>query len=604
MRYITALLFSLFAAVAFADDYVNMSYCTDVIKSSVAIENGAPTKAAIAITRGMLGNYRNAQIVGVRVGLASSATNVSGWLVEGGDYTKSPAVTSPTYSYRSSGWLNLIFREPYEFPEAQGDRATVIVGYTSTGENQIGFDGEPDVYDNGNFMWSGSRGWGSVAKICRENGYGNACIQVLLGGIDLPTADMAVASITTRHAEQGKPFTLRGTVHNRVPTPVTAYTIAYSINGGEPVEQRMVQNVNSGEPADFELELPPFTTVGPQQVAVTITSVNGEADVEPADNTLVAEIQSIEAGCYFPQVHVVEESTNVECGFCPRGIVVMESMAERHPDTFIGIAVHSDVTSQADPYYVPSYYYDSGLYRYFVGDNMSISEPNGVMDRNELLAGDPFKWDIYYDANADALSDVGLSVVRVGQVTDGRIDVECNARFSHNINSHKYHVAYVVTEDGLPAQQSNYFASGAYGTMGGWENLSDRTFVMLNHVARGIWNFDGAVKAFPAQVEKLVDYPFTYSIDLSSTDYMKADKLTVVALVIDGATEQIVQAAKLPVGTTLEGISAPIADADASSQHGRFDAYSYDLAGRRGAAGSAPHGISIVGGAKRFYPQH
>ena len=257
MRRIFSLIFVAVSTLsALAQDYVNMSYCSDDIQCSVALENGAPTKAAIAITRGMLGQYADAEIVGVRVGVANDATNVSGWIVEGNDPSKSVAETSPVYANKSRGWTDLIFRSPYTFSKSQGANAAIIVGYTSTGTDQIGFDGEADVYDNGNFMWTASRGWGSVAKTCRNNGYGNACVQILLGGIELPTADMAISSVTTQHAEQGHPFTLRGTVSNKVPTPVTSYVMTYSINGGEPTEVRMVQNVNNGASPPSPLSYP------------------------------------------------------------------------------------------------------------------------------------------------------------------------------------------------------------------------------------------------------------------------------------------------------------------------------------------------------------
>ena len=37
---------------------------------------------------------------------------------------------------------------------------------------------------------------------------------------------------------------------------------------------------------------------------------------------------------------VVEEVTGMWCGYCPEGIVAMETLHERYPDEFIGVAVH------------------------------------------------------------------------------------------------------------------------------------------------------------------------------------------------------------------------------------------------------------------------
>lgn len=600
MRRIFSLIFAAVSTLsALAQDYVNMSYCSDDIQCSVALENGAPTKAAIAITRGMLGQYADAEIVGVRVGLANDATNVSGWIVEGNDPSKSVAETSPVYANKSRGWTDLIFRSPYTFSKSQGANAAIIVGYTSTGTDQIGFDGEADVYDNGNFMWTASRGWGSVAKICRTNGYGNACVQILLGGIDLPTADMAISSVTTQHAEQGKPFTLRGTVSNKVPTPVTSYVMTYSVNGATPVEVRMVQNVNNGAAADFDLELPGFEGVGPQQVTLSITSVNGETDAEPSDNTLTATIESIEEGCYFPQVHVVEESTNTGCGFCPRGIVVMESLEARHPGRFIGLAVHSDVTTQSDPLFVPAYY---NKLAFLLSDpqTMTISEPKGIMNRDASMCGDPLYWDIYFDRHEQDLAPAGLTLVSVSEIHNKSIDICLNTRFAKDYKYHAYSVAFVLVEDNVAGcMQSNYYAGGSYGTMGGWENEAQYVRCALSNVARGIWDYDGIEGSIPVVIEKKRDYTFQYTLDLSKTSYNIPENLSIVALLIDGSTGHIVQAARRPVGTEAEGINTILA-----SPHNTI---AYDLNGRKlspeistkGLTNSATHPSIIIEGGRK-----
>lgn len=575
-----------------SSDYVNMSYCSDDIQYSLALENGSPTKTAIAITRSMLGQYSDAEIVGVRVGLANDAKNVSGWIVEGNDPSKSIAESSPTYGYKDRGWTDLLFRSPYVFSKSQGPNSAIIVGYTSTGDDQIGFDGEPDVYDNGNFMWCGSRGWGSVANICRKNGYGNACVQILLGGIELPTADMAITSVTTRHAEQGRGFTLTGTVTNKVPTPVTSYVMTYSINGGEPTEVRMVQNVNNGEPASFAIDLPAFEGVGPQQVTLAITSVNGEADAEPSDNTFSATVESIETGCYFPQVHVIEESTNILCGFCPRGIVVMESMLARHPDRVIGIAVHSDVTSQSDPLFVPSYY---NPFAFLIADpeTMTISEPKGIIDRRPDLCGDPLYWDIWFDRIADELAPASLRIVSTSEVhAAASVDVTYTARFANDYADHPYRVAFVLLEDNVKGcLQSNYYSSGAYGPMGGWENEPAYVNASLSHVARGIWDYNGLEGALPASIERKHDYTTTYSLDLSGVSYNLASNLSVVALLIDSTTGRIVQADCLPVGMTNEGIAVPAVATPSSA--------TYTLSGKSIIVPSAP-GVYVEGGRKVF----
>lgn len=568
-----------------SSEYIALGYCGGDIQYSMSLTNGAPTKAAIAITRGMLGAYRDADIVGVRIGLAAMATNVSGWIIDSGNFNASPAETSPTYAYREQGWQDLLFRTPYKFDETQGDGTTLIIGYTSTGENQVGFDGETAVNDYANYMWSGSKGWGSVANSCRNNGYGNCCIEVLLGGVDIPTADMAITSVITPHAEQGVPVTLRGMVINKVPTPVTSYSLAYSINGQKPTEVRMPQNINAGEAAEFALELPPFASAGMQNITLTITSVNGETDVEPGDNTLRSELEIVEQGCYFPQVHVLEESTNLACGWCPRGTVVMESMETRHPDRFIGIAAHSDVTSPGDPLYVPSYYNELA-WLYADEATMAVSEPNGIMNRNTSLKGDPLYWDSFFDLHEWDLSEAGLWLNSVSDVQDKKIEVAFTSRFRHDHDSHRYRVALILTEDNVTGyRQSNYYSGGSAGVMGGWEKLSDPVSTPLNRIARGIWQRDALSEALPTTLSSGTDYSYTYSLSLKDTSYRSADNLSVVAVLIDDATGHIIQADRMSVGSQSEGIEAPTTL--------RSNSVRYDLSGR--TVRSTSHSLSIDG---------
>lgn len=70
---------------------------------------------------------------------------------------------------------------------------------------------------------------------------------------------------------------------------------------------------------------------------------------------------------------VVEEATGMWCGYCPEGIVAMETLQERHPDNFIGVAVHvNDILS------VPGY-----------GDTMSFpaGAPTAWIDRRDYCNG-------------------------------------------------------------------------------------------------------------------------------------------------------------------------------------------------------------------------
>ena len=86
----------------------------------------------------------------------------------------------------------------------------------------------------------------------------------------------------------------------------------------------------------------------------------------------------------------MEEGTGTWCGWCPRGIVAFRYMAEKYPETFIGIAVHKSDNLETNTY---SYLKFNGYPSCYVNRNLrnSTSPEAGTLEvmHNKAVAIPP-----------------------------------------------------------------------------------------------------------------------------------------------------------------------------------------------------------------------
>lgn len=243
-----------------------------------------------------------------------------------------------------------------------------------------------------------------------------------------------------------------------------------------------------------------------------------------------------ESASAFVRRVVVEEGTGTWCRYCPRGIVGMKMMAEKYPDRFIGIAVHSGEDPMAIADYRPL-------------QNAFPTLPMCKADRNTL--GDPYEdiermvtAELEQTCNVDYYIDVSLS----GDAVTAYSSVTVREPFAAT----SLNFAYVVVEDNvcMPGDRSYYqknIYSGKDQEMGGWEMLpeevSDYAFM---DVARGI---GGGYDGLPLLESDLLageSAQFMYRF-LLPDNILDRNNVSIVGLVIDAATGHILNACKRPL---------------------------------------------------------
>ncbi len=214
-------------------------------------------------------------------------------------------------------------------------------------------------------------------------------------------------------------------------------------------------------------------------ISATITAMNDTLDQNTANNSASAAVSGV---TFVPTKRwVAEEATGTWCGWCPRGAVFMDYMAETYPDQFIGIAVHDD-----DPMAVSAY--DNGLTSMpgFPGF------PSVAVDRLEII--DPEELEAVHPVLSARVAPVAPAIEATLDVATKELTLDASAEFVTRLEGVDYRLNVVLTEDGVRGTgsgyaQANYYSGGSAGPMGGFENLPDPVpadQMVYNHVARDI----------------------------------------------------------------------------------------------------------------------
>ncbi len=395
--------------------------------------------------------------------------------------------------------------------------------------------------------------------------YGTICMGCTIVGENYPKNGASIFDMSgPMFAELGKEFT---------------YQFLIQGNGVSTTTLEIVSTIGESAPNTHLVELPaPLTYNEPTIVALPlqcdqeadavnmkfeITKVNGEPNVS-LRNTIEGAIECWSKDKVFPRVNLIEEGTGTWCGYCPRGIVMMDYAAEEYPELFAGAALHS-------------------------GDQMSTPTVNAVL--NKLFKGYPSAvinrvYTLEYIENAEidayAMSygtlpaHIGFDSVEGVVDEDGNIKVDVVVKSGFDIENtlDRYRLAFYLTQDGMgPYDQANNYAGGRLGEMGGWENKANPAKdTYYNEVARYLaGGFTGFTNSLPTAFKAGETYNYSTSFP---TKTVSAKEFNLIAFIVDNQTKEIANAKKVAVTNPYySGVTEVAGDADVVAR--KF----YDISG-------------------------
>ena len=296
-------------------------------------------------------------------------------------------------------------------------------------------------------------------------------------------------------------------VLNAGATAITSFDVDFNYNGT--IYTQNVTGINLASLATYTVTMPSLTLApGLSNVVATVSNVNGGVDNDPSDDSMTQSINPVVPAV--GKMVVGEEGTGTWCQWCPRGAVFMDKFATDYDGFWAGIAVHN-----GDPMTVTDY--DAGIGALISG------YPSALVDRG--ADGDPSGMSTDFFAR---LQTPPVAIINNGATWDAAtrvLNVSVKATFAAAATS-SYKLACVLTEDdvtgtGSGYNQSNAYAGGGNGVMGGFESLPSSVpaaQMVYDHVARVIApSFTGYANSFPAVVNSGESHTINFSFLLPAT---------------------------------------------------------------------------------------
>ncbi len=320
----------------------------------------------------------------------------------------------------------------------------------------------------------------------------------------VPALDAMVADIDMGAELATQSGTPTVKIVNGGSTAITSMKVDLTYNGSTTTQT--VTGINLATAGIYTVSMPSTVLVaGSLPVTALVYEVNGGA----GDNTPTNDMLSEQINPVVPapgKMVVGEEATGTWCQWCPRGAVFMDLYETKYQDFWAGIAVHN-----GDPMTVADY--DTGI------GSLIGGYPSALVDRMGDVDPSGMSSDFF-----TRLQTAPKATLLNGATWDPNtrvLNVSVRYTFSSGANGN-YKSACVLTEDdvtgtGAGWSQSNAYAGGNNGTMGGYESLPNpvpASQMVYNHVARAIApSFAGMSGIFPASINAgdvhIVNYTFT-----------------------------------------------------------------------------------------------
>lgn len=232
---------------------------------------------------------------------------------------------------------------------------------------EVGTSYKPLSFDQSNnteagISWAYENGmWIDVSA----EGYGVPNIQMKLDGV-ADFTDLSVRPILAEgYQVAGEPQVFKGQVFNFGNQPITSFDLTCSVGTAEPVVTS-VTGVALASGKSYDFTLPAYTTneTGTLDMKVSVSNVNGAADVEETDNSAVSSV------FFYPsdieKKILIEVFTGQACGNCPAGHANLASAIKGIENEFIEVCHHAgyypDQFTLADSYTYTWLYGNAGTY--------------------------------------------------------------------------------------------------------------------------------------------------------------------------------------------------------------------------------------------------
>ncbi|MCI5058294.1 MAG: Omp28-related outer membrane protein, partial [Flavobacteriales bacterium] len=337
-----------------------------------------------------------------------------------------------------------------------------------------------------------------------------------------PTLNAAISRINYDGALSGQSIEPVLEIRNLGSTVITSVDVSLDYVGQQLTESVSGLNIPVNGTYDLPLNGTMQLISGTNLMTAVVSNVNGNGNDDYGnDDTKLLHVTPIDPAN--GKIVVAEEATGTWCQWCPRGAVYMERFTRKYGKFFAGVAVHN-----GDP--MADAIYDTGL------NGLISGYPSAVVDRGSDI--DPSAMEP--DFLTRIMIEPAASLTNVATYDPATKELKVTVKTDYQqTGSGAYKIACVLTEDSVTGTssgyaQSNAYAGGASGAMGGYENLPSpvpASMMVYDHVARVIApSFDGTQGNLLSSFSPGDTVSNTFSFTLNND--WDADKIHIIAMLI------------------------------------------------------------------------
>jgi len=386
----------------------------------------------------------------------------------------------------------------------------------------------------------------------------------------------------------------------QIPVTVTTtgsagvHSLDYTVRAGrvesDPVHIELDEPLTGyGMSRDIVFEVPSDSVTGLSTRYIYLRKINGvdnETKNENGQGKIITMLKESK------KMSVVEEFTGTWCGWCPRGTVSMNHVAERYADQAVAIAIHG---GNGDPMQVNTYSTQlSGMSMPTVWVNRYI-KPDADNKPDVYYGYADGEWglgQVIEDENKKLVeAGIELSTPILDEET-GIISFSTDVTFQLNRRSAPYGLAYVLIADGLSGEGSAWDQTNFYPIlytpdyfsndpeMASWttKDMAVSNMVYDHVMIDGLGVTGGIASSLASKVEEGQVQTHTAQFNIKNNALAKkATKLMVAAMLYDRERGAFINADRQNVLTTTEGIEETMEQGEGAT---RIVAY-YSLDGKR-----------------------
>lgn len=294
---------------------------------------------------------------------------------------------------------------------------------------------------------------------------------------------------------------------------------------------------------DVELPITAPQQTGQGTLKVSITHVNGKPNpISVADRTMNVNMTVLSK--LIKRMVVVEDYTGTWCPYCAEALDALEVVNREFKGRVIPLAIHHSAPGRRDVMGIQA---SEPLRRAFAGGYPTV-RVNRI--HSSRVVGTLLK-DVQKALNTQPEATVQITKAALNSMGT-KVVIDARAIFNTSRAKVAYRLAYMLVADGLKGTGAAWAQKDARGPI--------RTNQVFNHtVVRTTSAPKGEEGSLPSRIEENKAYDHSHTFDISNTkSEVYADeeliqdkkKLSAVVLLINSETNDIVNAAILPVSST------------------------------------------------------